>query len=161
MSSKKGSKLFKGSFLVIGCDSKYGFMRMRLSQGSLDEALAIYKTGEGYCGMGPRSRLYTVGEMTVLLESAGCDIFAVASTPTFSDTIDKSMYTSNPKKWEQLKVLELEVCRTPELLGMGLHLLFCSQEEVSCSVGKADNYLFNGKIVGFHTRIPEVRNLWI
>ncbi len=118
----------KGSFLVVGCDSKYGFMRLRLSQGNLDEALAIYKTGQSYCGMGPRTHLYTVAEMTALLESAGCDILEVASTPTFSDTIEKSLYTSSPKKWEQLKALEFEVCKTPELLGMGLHLLFVAKK---------------------------------
>jgi hypothetical protein len=31
---------------------------------------------------------------------------------------------------------------------------FCSQEEVSCAIEKAANYLFNGKIVGFHKCIP-------
>ena len=119
----------KGSFLVVGCDSKYGFVRLRLSQGYLDEALAIYQTGESYCGMGPRTHLYTVGEMSALLENAGCDILEVASTPTFTDTIEKNIYTSSPKKWEQLKALELEVCRTPELLGMGLHLLFVAKKK--------------------------------
>jgi ubiquinone/menaquinone biosynthesis C-methylase UbiE len=118
----------KDSYLVVGCDSKYGFMRLRLSQGSIDEALAIYETGESYCGMGPRIHLYTVGEMTALLESAGCNILEVASTPTFSDTIEKSLYTSSLKKWEQLKTLELEICKTPELLGMGLHLLFVAKK---------------------------------
>ena len=118
----------KGSLLVVGCDSKYGFMRLRLSQASLDEALVIYQTGESYCGMGPRTHLYTVAEMSALLESAGCDILEVASTPTFTDTIEKSMYTSSSKKWEQLKALELEVCMIPELLGMGLHLLFVARK---------------------------------
>jgi len=66
--------------------------------------------------------------MSALLENAGCDILEVASTPTFSDTIEKSTYTSSSKKWEQLKALELEVCRTPELLGMGLHLLFVAKK---------------------------------
>jgi len=118
----------KGSFLVVGCDSKYGFMRLRLSQGSLDEAVAIYQTGESYCGMGPRTHLFTVAEMSAFLENAGCDILEVASTPTFTDTIEKNIYTSSPKKWEQLKALELEVCKTPELLGMGLHLLFVARK---------------------------------
>ncbi|MGB6423049.1 MAG: class I SAM-dependent methyltransferase, partial [Anaerolineales bacterium] len=31
----------KGAILIIGCDSKYGFMRLRLSRGLLDEVLAI------------------------------------------------------------------------------------------------------------------------
>ena len=118
----------KGSFLVVGCDSKYGFMRLRLSQGSLDEAVAIYQTGESYCGMGPRTHLFTVAEMSAFLENAGCDILEVASTPTFTDTIEKNIYTSSQKKWEQLKALELEVCKTPELLGMGLHLLFVARK---------------------------------
>ena len=51
----------------------------------------------------------------------------VASTPTFADTIDKSMYDDD-EKWRKLKALELEVCTKPELLGMGDHLLFIARK---------------------------------
>ncbi len=117
----------QGSILVIGCDSKYGFMRLHLSQGLLDEAISIHTTSECYCGMGPKTHLYTVDEMTELLENAGCELLEVASTPTFTDTFDGSLY-SEEEKWEQLKALELEVCTKPELLGMGHHLLFIARK---------------------------------
>jgi ubiquinone/menaquinone biosynthesis C-methylase UbiE len=118
----------KGSILVIGCDSKLGFMRMKLAEGLLDEAIEIYKTSECYCGMGPRTHLYTVDEMTELLKRQGCNVLEVASTPTFADTIDIGLY-SEKEKWERLKGLELEICTRPELLGMGLHLLFVAKKE--------------------------------
>ncbi len=118
----------EGAFLVIGCDSKYGFMRLHLREGLLDEAIAIHGTSECKYGMGPRTHLYTVDEMTELLKNAGCEILEVASTPTFTDTIDKSMFSSDQEKWEKLKALELEVCTTPELLGMGHHLLFVARK---------------------------------
>jgi len=60
-----------GSILVIGCDSKLGFMRLRLAEGRLDEAIEIYRTSECDCGMGPRTHLYTVREMAELLERIG------------------------------------------------------------------------------------------
>lgn len=117
----------KGAILIIGCDSKYGFMRLRLSRGLLDEVLAINGTSETYCGMGPRTHLYTVDEMTTLLEQGGCEVLKVASTPTFTDTIDQSMYYGE-QEWQKLKALELEVCTKSELLGMGLHLLFIAKK---------------------------------
>ncbi len=123
----------KGSILIIGCDSKLGFMRMKLARGSLDEAIEIYKTSECYCGMGPRTHLYTVDEMTALLKRQGCNVLEVASTPTFADTIDTSTY-SEKEKWERLKGLELEVCTSPGLLGMGLHLLFVARKEYEVGV---------------------------
>jgi ubiquinone/menaquinone biosynthesis C-methylase UbiE len=117
------------SFLVIGCDSKLGFMRMKLGQGLLDEAVDILEASETYCGMGPRTHLYTVNEMTELLEERGCRVLEVASTPTFSDTIDVGLYKEDTDEWEKLKRLELELCTRPELLGMGLHLLFVARKE--------------------------------
>jgi SAM-dependent methyltransferase len=119
----------RGSILIIGCDSKLGFMRMKLANGLLDEAIEIYKESECYCGMGPRTHLYTVDEMTELLEEQGCEVLEVASTPTFADTIDTGLYLERGK-WEKLKELELEVCTKPELLGMGLHLLFVARKGV-------------------------------
>ena len=116
-----------GSILIVGCDSKYGFVRLHLQEGLLDEAIKVHETSECYDGMGAKTHLYTVDEMTELLEEAGCEILEVASTPTFTDTLDKSMYYQDDK-WEKLKALELEVCTLPELLGMGLHLLFVAKK---------------------------------
>lgn len=53
----------RGSILVIGCDSKYGFMRLYLAEGNLNEAIKINKTHETYCGMGPRTHVYSIDEM--------------------------------------------------------------------------------------------------
>jgi SAM-dependent methyltransferase len=116
----------EGSILVIGCDSLLGFLRWRLSQGDLEEALSIWETAETTCGMGPRTHLYTVSEMTELIEGAGCQVLEVASTPTLSDTFDHELYAGS-SRWEALKRLELALCTRPELLGMGLHLLFVAR----------------------------------
>ena len=119
-----------GSILIIGCDSKLGFMRMKLAEGEIDEAQAIAESGECFCGMGPRTHLYTVDEMTELLEAAGCDVIEVASTPTFADTMDAAQYSA-PAQWAKLKALELEMCTSSELLGMGLHLLFVARKRLA------------------------------
>jgi ubiquinone/menaquinone biosynthesis C-methylase UbiE len=118
-----------GSILVLGCDAKFGFMRMKLAQGGLDEALDILETSTSTCGMGPRTHLYTVDEMTTLLKERGCPVLEVASTPTFGDTMDLDGYTADADRWEKLKRLELALCTRPELLGMGLHLLFVARKE--------------------------------
>lgn len=117
-----------GSFLILGTDSKFGFLRLRLTQGKIEEAWEILRRDETYCGMGPRTHLYTVSEMQSLLEQNGCRLIEVASTPSLSDTIDVAQYIEMDK-WEQLKELELEICSKPELLGTGLHLLFVAQKE--------------------------------
>ncbi|MFC2037549.1 class I SAM-dependent methyltransferase [Chloroflexota bacterium] len=119
-----------GSILIIGCDSKLGFMRLKLGQGLLDEAIDIYRTGATYCGMGPKTHLYTVPEMGTLLQDHGCDLLETASTPTLADAIDRQVYRAYHEKgeWEKLKSLELEICTRPELLGMGLHLLFVARK---------------------------------
>lgn len=117
----------EGSILVIGCDSRLGFLRLKLAQGEIDEALAIANSPECVCGMGPRTHLYTVDEMTGLLEATGCDVIEVASTPTFVDTIDADLYSA-PGEWAKLTALELEMCTRRELLGMGLHLLFVARK---------------------------------
>ena len=119
----------EGSILIIGCDSKLGFLRLKLAHGEMDEALAIAKSPECFCGMGPRTHLYTVDEMTAMLEAAGCDVIEVASTPTFSDTLDTDQYSA-PTQWAKLKALELEMCTRSELLGMGLHLLFVARRRI-------------------------------
>ena len=117
----------QGATLILGCDSRLGFMRMKLAQVQLDEARAIYEAGMTRCGMGPRTHLYTVAEMTGLLEAEGCEVLEIASTPTLSDTIDTSRF-SDPSDWQKLKELEIELCTRPELLGVGLHLLFVAKK---------------------------------
>lgn len=117
-----------GSTLILGTDSKYGFLRLKMAQGNLAGAMEILRTGETYCGMGPRSHLYTVAEMRSHLEGNGCRLIEVASTPSLSDTIDVSPYVESDQ-WEELKELELAICSTPELLGTGLHLLFVARKE--------------------------------
>ena len=116
-----------GSILVIGCDSKYGFVRLHLRQGLLDEAIDVYRSGECDSHMGLRTHLYTADEMKELLEKSGCEVLEVASTPTFTDTIDRSLF-AEPEQWEKLKALELQVCTLPELLGMGHHFLFIARK---------------------------------
>ena len=117
----------EGSILILGCDSKLGFVRMKIAQGELEEAARIYESAETDCGMGPRTHLYTVQEMITLLEHHGCDVLDIASTPAFGDTFDTSQYAEE-SKWERLKALEKELCTVPELLGVGLHLLFVAQK---------------------------------
>jgi SAM-dependent methyltransferase len=118
----------RGSILILGCDSKLGFMRMKLAQGRLDEALEIYERGECDCGMGPRTHTYTVAEMAGLLELNGCRVLEVASTPTISDTVDTAQFHESGA-WDRLMELELELCTRPELLGVGHHLLFVARKE--------------------------------
>lgn len=117
-----------GSILIFGGDSKYGFMRLRLAEAKLDEAVDILRTSETTCGMGPRTHLYTVSEMRSLLERNGCRLIEIASTPSLSNTIDTTPYIGMDR-WEELKALEMEICTKPELLGIGLHLLFVAQKE--------------------------------
>ena len=102
-------------------------MRLNLSIGQLDETVEILEMAETYCGMGPRTHVYTVQEMTALIEQAGCAILEVASTPTLTDTVDRSMYYGE-EEWPKLKALEMKLCTQPELLGMGLHLLFIARK---------------------------------
>ena len=43
----------KGAYLIIGCDSKYGFIRSNLRMGNLNEAIKISNTSETKDFMGP------------------------------------------------------------------------------------------------------------
>ena len=112
-----------GSILIVGCDSKFGFLRLNLAVGNFDEALAIHARSETTCGMGPRTHLYTVDEMRGLLEGFGCQVLEIASTPSLADSIDVSQYKDGDS-WDALRELELDICTHPELLGIGTHLLF-------------------------------------
>jgi len=118
----------RGAILVIGCDSKYGFMQHYLKKGDLNETIHIYKTHRTYCMMGPRTHVYDVGEMKKMLEANGCEVLEIASTPTITDTVDKKQFFE-PKTWAKLKKLELELCTKPELLGIGAHLLFIARKK--------------------------------
>jgi len=126
----------KQSILIVGCDSKYGFVKWMLTDHSecqqdlesrLDMAIEVYEASEYEPGEGARAHLYTVAELTRLLEGAGCEILEVASTPTLMDSWDQSTYPQS--KRSELKALELKVCTIPELLGMGHHL-FCVARKV-------------------------------
>lgn len=121
----------KQSILIVGCDSKYGFVKWMLSDHSecqldlesrLSTAIEVYEASEYEPGEGARAHLYTVTELTRLLEEAGCEVMEVASTPTLMDSWDQSTYPE--EKRSELMALELRVCTVPELLGMGHHL-FC------------------------------------
>jgi len=117
----------KESIIVIGCDSKYGFMRQYLAKGNLDEAISINKTNETYCGMGPRTHVYEIDEMKEMLNKNGCEVLEIASTPTITDTVEKKLFYA-PEKWAKLKKLEMDICTKPELLGIGNHLLFVAKK---------------------------------
>lgn len=117
----------RGSILVIGCDSKYGFIRLYLVEGDLNEAIKINKIHETYCGMGPRTHVYFINEMRELLEKNGCKVLEIASTPTITDTVDRKKFCDK-KKWGKLKKLEMEICTKPELLGVGNYLLFIAKK---------------------------------
>lgn len=116
----------KDAALIIGCDSKYGFVRWLLNEtesgGQLDAALGVYQAGEYQAGKNVFARLYTVRELVALVEGEGCEIVEVASTPILVDTWDQSTYPIEEQR--KLKSLELKVCTVPELLGVGHHL-FC------------------------------------
>jgi SAM-dependent methyltransferase len=117
----------EGAIVVIGCDSKWGHLRLKLADGLLDEALEVRRTGECAWDGWPRAHVYTVEEMESLLAGQGCQVLEVASTPTLADTLDAGLY-AEPERWAELKRLELELCTRPELLGMGLHLLFVARK---------------------------------
>lgn len=116
----------RGATLIIGCDSKFGFVRWLFNQSDaenqLESAIEVYDTNEYQAAEGVFARLYTVNELTRLLEDAGCEIIEIASTPTLVDSWEQSSYPK--EKQRKLLDLELKFCCLPELLGMGHHL-FC------------------------------------
>ena len=110
-----------GAILIVGCDSKYGFVRWLLNNGHLEDARAVYEASQYEAGEGAYAHLYTVAEMTHLLTQAGCEILEVASTPILVNTWEQSAYPA--EQWQVLTELELKVCTLPELQGAGHHLL--------------------------------------
>ena len=116
----------RNAILVLGCDSKYGFMRWLFHEtnpeNQLEIATEVYEAGEYEAGEGTFARLYTVAELTGLIKNAGCEIMEVASAPILISSWEQSSY---PKaKQQKLKELELKLCTIPELLGIGHHI-FC------------------------------------
>ncbi len=116
----------EGAFIIIGCDSKYGFVRWLLNEtepdNQLEIATEVYEASEYEAGEGTFARLYTVNELTTLLQSAGCEIIECGSTPILINSWEQSSYPK--EKQQELKELELKFCTIPELLGTGHHL-FC------------------------------------
>jgi ubiquinone/menaquinone biosynthesis C-methylase UbiE len=120
-----------GAILIVGCDSKYGFLRWILGKHKetqldieerLEWARQVCETSDYEPGESARAFLYTVGELKDLIEEAGCEILEMASTPTLAASWDQSSYPE--EKRQELLALELQVCTVPELLGIGHHL-FC------------------------------------
>jgi ubiquinone/menaquinone biosynthesis C-methylase UbiE len=116
----------KGALLIIGCDSKYGFVRWLFNETEVDcqleSAIEVYEASEYEAGEGVFARLYTVDELTALIKKAGCEIIEIASTPILMGSWEQGSYPKENR--EKLKELELKFCTVPELLGMGHHL-FC------------------------------------
>jgi ubiquinone/menaquinone biosynthesis C-methylase UbiE len=114
-----------GAVTIIGCDSKYGFVRWLLSEtGSespLDAAEETYRNGEYEAAEGVTARLYTVTELTRLVETAGYEVLTMASTPILFPSWHQDTYPEKDR--EELMQLEMEMCTKPELLGMGHHLI--------------------------------------
>lgn len=115
-----------GAYIIIGCDSKYGFVRWLCgetdSTDRLEIAREVFETGEYEAGEGAFARLYTAQELTSLLQNTGCEIVQVGSTPVLVNSWDQSSYPK--EKQSELKDLEMKLCIVPELFGTGHHL-FC------------------------------------
>ena len=118
----------KGAILILGCDSLYGFIRLALEKGNIEEAQKIKESHLANCGMGLPTYVYSIKEMTKFLHDNSFETLKIASTPTITDTIDRSLFYE-PHRWEQLKSLELSLCTQPELLGVGNHLLFVCRKK--------------------------------
>ncbi len=120
-----------GAILIIGCDSKYGFIRWLLNtsegESQLEAAMEIYETSTYEAGESAFARLYTANELTILIKEAGCEIIEVGSTPILANSWEQSSYPKENR--EKLKELELKFCTIPELLGIG-HLLFCVARKI-------------------------------
>ena len=115
-----------GAFIILGCDSKYGFVRWLFNESEpenqLEIAAEVSEASEYEAGEGAFARLYTASELTALLKHAGCEILEVGSTPILMNSWEQNSYPK--EKRQKLKELELEFCTVPDLLGTGHHL-FC------------------------------------
>jgi ubiquinone/menaquinone biosynthesis C-methylase UbiE len=116
----------KGAFILIGCDSKYGFVRWLFNASDPEEQLElvaeVLEAGRYEAGENTFARLYTAGELSEMLESAGCEILEVGSTPILLSSWEQA--SCPEERRGKLKELELKLCTVPELVGTGHHL-FC------------------------------------
>jgi len=121
----------KDAILIIGCDSKYGFVRWLFNEieieNQVDEATEVYEAGMYEAGEGVFAHLYTANELSVLLKNAGCEILEIGSTPVLNNAWEQSSYPKENR--EKLKALELKFCTVPELVGVGHHL-FCVARKI-------------------------------
>jgi ubiquinone/menaquinone biosynthesis C-methylase UbiE len=113
----------QNGILIIGCNSKYGFIRRKLAENDVTGALEIYRTSQARCVMGPKTHLYTVAEGHRYLQERGCRILSTSSTLTFVDS-DKDIPDN---EWEELISHELAQSREAEWLG-GEHLIFIARK---------------------------------
>ena len=113
-----------GGYILLGCNSKYGAIRRCLADGDFKTALSIYESGETECVMGPPSHLYTVKEVTDLLNQRGCEIIEKTSTITFVDS-EKQI---PEHEWHTLLQAEMQNNQSAEWLG-GEHLIFIAQRK--------------------------------
>jgi SAM-dependent methyltransferase len=116
----------KGATLIIGVDSKLGFVRWLLSEGRpgdlMDAAAEVYREGQYEAAEGVFARLYTASDLSRLVRDAGCDILLMGSTPTLLSSWDQDDFPVAQRP--ALIALEREVCTEADLLGAGSHL-FC------------------------------------
>jgi ubiquinone/menaquinone biosynthesis C-methylase UbiE len=116
----------RGAFIIIGCESKYGFVRWLFNESGAEDqleiAIEVYEAGQYEAGEGTFARLYTANELTALLQNTGCEIIEIGSTPVLVNSWEQNLYPK--EKRQKLKELELKFCTIPELLGAGHHL-FC------------------------------------
>jgi len=121
----------KGATLIIGCDSRLGFVRWLLSEGQpgalLDAAVEVYREGRYEAAEGVFVRLYTASELTHLVRDAGCEILLMGCTPTLLSSWDQNDFPVAQRP--ALIALEREVCTEPDLLGTGSHL-FCVARKI-------------------------------
>lgn len=116
----------RGAYIIVGCDSKYGFVRWLFNEAGpedqLEIAAEVLEAGKYEAGEGAFAQLYTADELIALLKNAGCEIIEVGSTPVLMNSWEQGSYPE--EKREGLKELELKFCSVPGLLGAGHHL-FC------------------------------------
>lgn len=117
-----------GGIMVLGTDSKFGFLRHNLACGNLKEARKILTSGITTCGMGPPTRLYTPDELRILLANCGCQILEIAATPSLADTIELDIYRQS-SQFDELLQLEFEICTRSDLLSVGKHLLVIARKK--------------------------------
>lgn len=114
----------QGAVLIIGADSKTGFVRWLLSRASaenLDDAAEIFETSQYEAGEGAFAHLYTPTELAGLLAETGCEVLEMASTPVLVEGWEQNDFPA--EKRENLLALELKACGLPELHGAGHHLI--------------------------------------